>query len=220
MDKANIFLDEKILIGTDEVGVGDFFGPLVVVACRVNIDDFVDKKILAQINDSKQLSDSKIYNIFEAIKEQVKYSVVIIENEKYNKIYDQVQNSHILKALGHNKALINLISNNPDFKNDKIVIDEFVNSKKYFSYLEKIKEPYIFQNITFCQKAESKYLAVACASIIARWHFLEKIKELETELKITLPLGASNDVKTLVRQYKKIHPDKAKTFIKMHFKDS
>ena len=50
-------------LGVDEVGKGDYFGPLVVVGCFVN-SDFMNKFCSLGIVDSKKLSDEKILKIF------------------------------------------------------------------------------------------------------------------------------------------------------------
>ncbi|WP_338971319.1 ribonuclease HIII [Spiroplasma endosymbiont of Panorpa germanica] len=211
--------NNNCFIGTDEVGVGDFFGPLVVVACFVSKENINNFDIFEKIKDSKQITNENIFKIYEKIKNIVKYSVVVIDNEKYNSIYDKVNNSHVLKALGHNRALFDLIKNNPELSDAQIIIDEFVNKSKYFEYLKMWEKNIVTENVCLVQKAENKYLAVACASIIARAYFLMAIKDLEKKTNLKLPLGASSQVKELVRKYKKEHPDKVKTFIKMHFKD-
>ena len=54
------FFDNQI--GSDEVGVGDFFGPLIVVAAYVSRLDITTLKELG-VDDSKRLSDEKIREI-------------------------------------------------------------------------------------------------------------------------------------------------------------
>ena len=48
--------------GSDEVGTGDYFGPVVVCACIVRAED-VDFLTQLGVNDSKMMSDEKIINI-------------------------------------------------------------------------------------------------------------------------------------------------------------
>lgn len=211
--------ETESLIGNDEVGVGDFFGPLVIASCFVYRNFKRDHpKLASQITDSKKISDDKIYELYEEIQDKVIFSVFMIDNTLYNNLYDKYKNSHKLKALAHNQSLINIFEINPDFKNIKIVIDEFVNPTKYFSYLED-RDVVIKDNVNFETKAESKYLAVACASIIARYHFLEKIKLLSHIAEMKLPLGASNDVKKIVQKLKKEKPEIINKICKLHFND-
>ncbi|AXK51282.1 ribonuclease HIII [Spiroplasma alleghenense] len=220
MAEKNSTISSNKMIGTDEVGVGDFFGPLVVVACYLDETKISNLSVFKKIKDSKQLSNESIMKIFEEIQKHVKYSVVMIDNLKYNNIYNKVKNSHVLKALGHNGALLDLIKNNPELEDTNIVIDEFVNKNKYFEYLKQWEKNIVSKNVNLVTKAESKFLAVACASIIARAYFLNAIATLQKDLRLSLPLGAGNEVKELVRDYKKNHPDKVESFIKMHFKDN
>ena len=74
------------LIGTDEVGTGDFFGGIVVVACYVKAELINDIKKLG-VRDSKELSDSKIMDIAPKI--------IIIVTYTYLKI-DDINNNYII----------------------------------------------------------------------------------------------------------------------------
>ena len=88
------------------------------------------------VRDSKQITDEKIIKIAPQLIEKIPHIIIILNNKKYNEIYSQDMNMNKIKALLHNKALFTLIKNN-NFEYDKIVVDQFVNEKKYFEYLEK-----------------------------------------------------------------------------------
>ncbi|AHI53103.1 ribonuclease HIII [Spiroplasma culicicola] len=209
---------EETILGCDEVGVGDFFGPLVT-CCAYVASSFKDEypKIYSKIKDSKKLTNSQIYELYEDLQGKIGFSVFIMDNTLYNHLYDLFKNTHKLKALAHNQALLNWFeANSQDMYYSKIVMDKFVEAKHYFSYLSDRKEV-IHDKMEFHTKAEDKYIAVACASIIARYHFLEKIKMLELEFKVELPLGANNSVKLKVQKYKKNNWDVVHHFTKMHF---
>ncbi|ALD66663.1 ribonuclease HIII [Spiroplasma cantharicola] len=203
-------------IGCDEVGVGDFFGPLITCCAYVERDfEIKYPTLLAEITDSKKITDINIYNLFEKIKDKVIWEIYILENKKYNQAFDIYKNTHILKAICHNQALKRLFRNNNNLKEIPIIMDQFASEKNYYNYL--IDQEIIIKDIHFETKAESKYLSVACASIIARYHFLESIKDLEKEYNVKLPLGASNNVKEYVNKYKAEMKDKVTSFTKMHF---
>ena len=69
------------------------------------------------------------------------------------------------------------------------MIDAFTSAKNYDKYLAQ--EANRFSNpISLEEKAESKYLAVAVSSIIARDLFLENLENLGRELGYQLPSGA------------------------------
>lgn len=207
------------IIGNDEVGVGDFFGPLVVASCYVD-DNFISDNplLINQIKDSKMLNDRLISEIFSQIKDKLIYEIFVIDNKLYNELYSKYHNSHTIKAIGHNKVLCDILEKNDSLNSKQIIIDQFVNENKYFSYLDGNKQ-IIKSNVCFETKAENKYISVALASIIARNCFIEKVKQLEEKYNISLPLGANNNVKLLVQKYKKEFGEESKYFIKLHFND-
>lgn len=203
------------IIGNDEVGVGDIFGPLVVTCCYIDSQNIDQLKKLS-INDSKKMSDHKIITLTPKIKKLVKYQTEIINNNIYNKLYNKYKNSHIIKAIAHNNVLTKLLK----YKNIKyykaIIIDQFVNEKKYYEYLKN--EKIIKHKVIFMTKAENKSLAVVCSSIISRYIFLQEIKKLENKYQIILPLGANNKVKCLANKYKlQFSKNEYCNFIKLHF---
>ncbi len=65
--------NEVPTIGCDEVGVGDFFGGLVAVACYVKPSNISYLKELG-VKDSKKLTDEKMLAIFPELIKRVKYS--------------------------------------------------------------------------------------------------------------------------------------------------
>lgn len=195
LDQQEILDTNKIInqnniatVGSDEVGVGDFFGGIIVVAAYIQPNQIALLKDLG-IKDSKQLDDSQILEIYQKLKEIVIYDVMSISPEQYNEQFLIYQNSHIIKAVAHNQALWNLSKKikRPYF----VIIDQFVDRKNYSKYLRLANKTEYTIDI-FETKAESKYLAVACASIIARALFLKQMNDLETTLDIALPLGSSN----------------------------
>ncbi len=176
-------------IGSDEVGTGDYFGPIVVTASYVKKEDIPFLKELG-IRDSKKLSDEQILKIVPIIKDKIKYSTIILNNSDYNKIYSNDMNMNKIKAILHNKALYSLVKDNLTY--DYIVVDEFASPKNYYNYLKDI--PNIVKDITFITKAEDKVMSVAVSSIISRYIFIKEINRIGNELKILIPKGASSIV--------------------------
>lgn len=76
-DKQNKVLPIRInSIGSDEVGTGDYFGPIVVTASYVskeNIDFLLDLKV----KDSKKLTDAQILQIVPQIIKKIPYHTFI-----------------------------------------------------------------------------------------------------------------------------------------------
>ena len=179
-------------VGSDEVGTGDFFGPIVVTATYV--DKSMQNFLLdLKVGDSKKITDDRILKIAPEIIKNIPYTTYIISNKEYNNKYNEDVNMNKIKAILHNKVLLSLLEK--DYKPDKIVVDQFVSPKKYFEYLEGT--PKIVKNIAFTTKAEDKCLSVACASIISRYIFLKEIEKIENEIGYVIEKGASSKVDEL-----------------------
>lgn len=174
-------------IGSDEVGTGDFFGPMVVCAFYLKNSDVLTFKAL-DIKDSKNISDEKIRVLGKQIKDIGTYSVLTLHNEKYNRLIKSGFNMNKIKAYLHNKAILNVL-----FKTDgapEVIVDQFTPERNYFRYLNQ--ENKVYRNITFLTKAESRYACVALASIMARYAFLQHMDKLSKDLGVTLRKGASH----------------------------
>lgn len=188
-------------IGSDEVGTGDYFGPIVVTASYVSKDDIKFLEALG-VRDSKKLLDEKIIKIAPTLIEKIPHVTAILSNKKYNEMFRSGINMNGVKAIMHNKVLYELLTKQ-EFNYDKVVIDQFVNEEKYYEYLER--ERTVVKNISFTTQAEDKCLSVACSSIISRYIFLNEMNKLSDKLGYKLLLGAGYDVdevgKNIVNKY-------------------
>ena len=176
-------------IGSDEVGTGDYFGPIVVTASFVKKEDIPFLKELG-VTDSKKLTDEKITKIVPEIIKKIKYKSIILNNEEYNEKYSKENNMNKIKAIMHNKVLYSLLEETG--KVDCIIIDEFAKEERYYKYLEGINN--IVRNITFITKAEDKNYAVACSSVISRYIFIKEFNKLSDTYHILLPKGSGSNV--------------------------
>ncbi len=204
-------------VGSDEVGTGDYFGPIVVTAAYVKKED-VDRLGKLGVGDSKKITDEKIKKITPELIKIVKYRSMILTNKEYNEKYTKDINMNKIKAILHNKVLYQLMTEEkPNV--DYIVVDEFAREKRYYEYLEGI--PNVQRNITFMTKAEDKNLAVASASIISRYIFLKEFDKLCDSIHIPLPKGAGKDVDEIGEEVvEKYGEDKLKEIAKFNFKNT
>lgn len=178
------------LIGSDEVGNGSYFGGLAVVASFVTPDDHALLKKLG-VDDSKNLTDSKIRQIAPVLENNIKHKALLLSPQKYNQVVGKgkMHNAVSVKVALHNQAIYLLLQD--DVKPEKIVIDAFTSRQNYQKYLKN--EANQFANpLTLEEKAEGKYLAVAVSSIIARNLFLENLDKLSQEVQYKLPSGAGS----------------------------
>lgn len=199
-EEKKIFINESS-IGSDEVGTGDYFGPIVVTATYVSKENIAFLTDLG-VRDSKKLTDEKIMQIAPDIIKRIPYSSTILSNKEYNDFRTNINNMNKIKAILHNKCLVNLLKQN-DIKPSKIVIDQFEPPKAFYSHIASAKEK--ITNVLFLTKAEDQCLSVAAASIISRYIFLKEIKKLEDELKISIPLGASTLVDEVGQKLVELH---------------
>lgn len=204
-------------IGSDEVGTGDFFGPIVVSATYVakeNVDFLLD----LGVKDSKKMSDAEIKKVVPEIIKKIPYNTFVLTNKQYNEMYDSEMNMNKMKAILHNKVLSGFMDKEK-YPYDYIVVDQFENPKGYYAHLKDAK--FKVYNITFLTKAEDQCLSVACASLISRYIFLQEMDKLSKHLMLDLPKGAGTLVdevgSKIVASYGK---DKLYEVAKMNFKNA
>jgi ribonuclease HIII len=217
IQKKKIFDLGYPIIGTDESGKGDYFGPLV--SAGVCVDEQTAKKLATiGVKDSKKLTDSKTLELAKKVANICldRYAIIEISPEKYNELYEQFQrenkNLNTLLAWGHAKAIEEIL-----VKADcnVAIADQFADERFIQSKLqEKGKRIKLIQ----MHKAE-QHIAVAAASILARARFLEKISKLSNEYKLDLPKGASHKVIENGRKFVDVHGEEAlRKVAKLHFK--
>ena len=216
IEMNNVFISEST-VGSDEVGTGDYFGPLIVTASYVSKDNIEFLQNLG-VRDSKKLTDDKIIKIAPELIKKIPHTTMVLSNEEYNSYHTTEFNMNKVKAILHNKCLLSVIKKD-NINYTKIVVDQFEPEKAYYAHIAKAPEK--VTNITFMTKAEDQCMSVAASSIISRYIFLKEMKKLSTRFNIEMPLGASNLVDevgaTLVTKYGK---DILKEIAKLSFKNT
>lgn len=181
-------------IGSDEVGTGDFFGPVCVCAAFVQKEDLPRLQEL-KITDSKQMDDAYILSIGPTLIREFAYSQLSLPNEKFNEIHDEF-NMNAIKAKMHNRCLLNLLKDHPDAN---LYQDQFAPEHLYYSYLAG--ESSVAKNICFKTKGEMAFPSVALASVIARYSFLRKMEELSEKYGMGFPFGAGEQADVFAQRF-------------------
>ena len=207
-DKQEI--DCTTSIGSDEVGTGDLFGPVVICSFYLDSKDS-DYFFELGITDSKKLTDEKIMKIGPLLMNYT-FNVILINNEKYNELIDSGYNMNEIKAIAHNKGIISTI--NDIEKKVPVFLDEFCSPDNYYKYIRTCK--LIYDEIVFKTKAESKYLSVACASVVARYIFLKEMDKISKLLGFEVPKGAGIKADEALKKMKR---ENLRRFVKMNFKN-
>lgn len=203
-------------IGSDEVGTGDYFGPIVVTAAYVAKDNISFLEEIG-VKDSKKLTDSQILQIVPKFIKKIEYESIILSNKEYNEFYTSDINMNKIKAILHNKVLYKLSSRIPNY--EYIIVDEFAKPYVYYNYLKDSSN--VVRNITFFTKGEDKHLSVACASLISRFIFINEFNKLSKNIGFELPKGASTAVDLAgTKIIEKFGEAKLKEIAKLNFKNT
>jgi ribonuclease HIII len=200
-------------IGQDEVGKGDYFGPLVVVSVCVARDRVPLLEELG-VTDSKLLKDRQMRAMANDLRAVVSHQAVVLNPEAYNRLYDKIGNLNHLLAWAHARALEDLLAEAPA---SYALVDKFANERVLQRALMEAGRSIHLEQRT---KAESDP-AVATASILARDIFLGRMDALSRAAEMTIPRGAGSPVLAAGRKLVAKHgPDALGRFAKLHFKTS
>lgn len=200
--------DDEAMIGSDECGKGDYFGPLVVAAVRTEPGQAA-KLRAAGVRDSKQLNDAQCLKLGAALRGVFAHAVVRLDPPRYNQIYVQGKLNDLLANL-HAEAIGQLAR--PGIH---VLVDQFANAKVMEKKLSKLDV-----RLEQRTRAESNP-AVAAASIIAREEFLTALKELSDAAAVDLHKGAGSPVDAAAERFVAIHGRAGLARVaKLHFKNT
>ncbi len=198
-------------IGVDETGKGDFFGPLCVGA--VYADEEGIKELLKMgVRDSKQMTDKKIVELAQKIRQKFDHTIIRIFPKKYNELYAKFNNLNHLLAWGHATAIEELVKKTGCHS---VIIDQFASEHVVEKALERKS---VDVKLTQRHRGEEDVI-VAAASIIARAAFVEAMHKMSEQYHVKLPKGAYSGVteagKALIAKYGK---EILNQVCKLHFK--
>lgn len=207
-------------LGVDESGKGDFFGPLCIAGVYVN-ESVVKALSDAGVRDSKDISgDRRIAELSKLIRGTPGcVSVVVpIGNEAYNRLYKSMKSVNTLLAWGHARVIENLMGQSHRMNPPpvKAISDQFATDKATVAgaLMRLGREIELVQR----HKAEAD-LAVAAASILARYEFVTRLKALGERFGIELPRGASAAVDAAAKEFISRHgAEMLPQVAKMHFR--
>jgi ribonuclease HIII len=199
------------LVGTDESGKGDYFGPLVVAAVHVPKGQGA---VLVEIGarDCKVVPDAMTRRLAATIRAGFEHEVVIINPPRYNELYESFRNVNRLLAWATATAIEGVLSRRPC---PRVLSDQFGNERLIADALRKKG---IEVDLEQRPRAESNP-AVAAASLLARAAFLGELARLSAETGADLPKGAGSPVDAAARRlFRAGGRDALARVAKMHFR--
>jgi ribonuclease HIII len=204
-----IEVGERTLIGSDEAGKGDYFGPLVVVALRADPRERAEL-VKAGVADSKTLSDERIRVLAPALEQRYAFASEVLEPADYNVEHPRHKSLNPLLAELHARCIKKLAR--PGLL---VLVDKFADEKLVASRLVGL-------DLELHQRTRAeREPVVAAASIIARNLFLEGLKRLSEEFVLDLHKGAGEPTDRSAREFVKLHGREALVRVaKLHFKNT
>ena len=200
--------DYDYILGSDEVGKGEWYGPLVVV-CTALTTDLIRKYRKLGVRDSKTLSIKKLFSLEREIsQDKFPKQVSYLMPETYNRLYDEFvkegKNLNDLLAWIHSAAIkkvLELIK----YERVKIVIDKF-DIEKTYRRLYTIDD----SKVKIIQKSRGETeIPVAVASILAKVRYERLVDSLNEKYNIDLRSSRPEDIDIEIFPY----------VAKLHFKN-
>jgi ribonuclease HIII len=182
------------IIGTDESGKGDYFGPLVVAAFLVTPDDVPVLATLG-VRDSKTVGDAEAIEMARTLRDAYpkRIGVWCPTVTRYNEMHAEFgRNLNKLLAFGHAAAVSDVLAQTPC---KRVISDKFGNERLIADALKKRN---IDVKLEQRVRAES-HPAVAAASILARARFLVELRQLGERNGEKLHKGAGSPVEAIAR---------------------
>jgi ribonuclease HIII len=199
----------RTLIGSDEAGKGDYFGPLVVVALRADARERTELA-RAGVADSKTLSDERIGVLAPALEERYTFASEILMPAEYNAEHARARSLNPLLAELHARCIRKLAR-----PGVLVLVDKFADEHLIASRVSDL-------DVELHQRTKAeREPVVAAASVIARNLFLEGLARLSEEFAVDLHKGAGEPTDRSARAFVKLHGFEALGRVaKVHFKNT
>jgi ribonuclease HIII len=201
---------EGAVVGSDESGKGDYFGPLTVAAVVVKPGQEREVRD-AGIRDSKEMSDASILRAAVAVR-RLPHAVRVLMPPDYNARHAAEKNVALFLATLHAETVAEALRG---ASATRVVIDQF-------TFAERLEEALLRAGVRLPveirPRAEDNP-AVAAASVLARAEFLLGLRELGNEHGVELPKGAGPPVEAMARRlYQEGGRGALEAVAKIHFK--
>jgi ribonuclease HIII len=182
-------------IGSDEVGKGDYFGPLVVAAVYAEPAHAARLAALG-VADSKTLADARALRLAGQIEREpgVEHRTVVLDPVDYNAHHQRSGNVNLVLAELHARAIAPLLAAHPEAS---VVVDKFADDALVARALRAAGgRPRQLVQVT----RGERHPVVAAASVLARAAFLDALRRLADDSGCDLHKGAGEPVDTCAQR--------------------
>jgi len=202
------------ILGTDEAGKGEWYGPLIVECVALKPRE-IDELRKIGVRDSKKLGKRRLLDLGDRlVRSKFIRKPLILMPETYNRSYRKFRlegkTLNDLMAWAHARAIKDLISK-LKYERLKIIIDKFDLKKTEFRLRDLDKTGIeVIQKI----RGESE-IPVATASILAKYIFEKQVDELDKKFGIDLRKSRPDEIPREILPYvSKIHFKNVRKVIK------
>lgn len=171
--------------GSDEVGCGDYLGPIVVGICSIPNKKVANLLLDNGLKDSKDLSENKIMELDKLIRKHAIVSTIVLKPEQYNKWTAKGMNMVDIKCHLHKMAW-EALQRKEDLPGLR-VIDGFCTKERY----DKTVKNTTVKGIQFIPKADGEYVSCMCGAVVARAKFLRLMQAMEREWNTLFERGGN-----------------------------
>ncbi len=198
------------VLGLDESGKGDYFGPLVLAAAVIVTGEEENSAIETGVKDSKKLNDNSIRKIYSIIKDSIGHEVRVIEPAEYNELYRKFGNMNHLMDSVYRDLVLNFSMS----AYNTVILDKFSSSETMNDSFRKTMRC----ETVITEKGE-RFTAVAAASIFARFFFIDWLEKYSAQTGIALPKGSGYESSMLFKRLRTELPRREfENLAKAHFK--
>jgi ribonuclease HIII len=179
------------IVGGDESGKGDLFGPLVVAAFATSCESERREVVRAGARDCKLMTDAEARTVAMRLNGIGMSGVRVLMPSDYNTRYARVHNVNILLNDVYAELLLELATAS---KAHTVILD------KYGGRATALwKSPQVFRFVV--ETHAERHPEVAAASVLARAAFLDGLERTARENGIArLPKGASMEAQAFMRR--------------------
>ncbi len=189
-----ISFHEKIMVGCDESGKGDVFGPLVL-CCAIIKPQYYKRVLELNYRDCKKMKDEEVIKKAKDFESFGEFLCKVVEPLDLNRLYQEEKNLNRILDRLYGELL-------------KDLKERYPKAEFYIDAYSK-RNPFGME-VIFEHKGEEN-IAVAVASVLARAKFLQWLWEKK------LPKGSSLESLTLARRLYQEDKERAKSLLKTFF---